>query len=194
MCDRHEGFIRVLDEGRLALDLADAVDQPFPLDFQHAGDLCQFVDAGARRAAAQDVIDEGSIDPGHLLATAKSWLLVPKLVAQAAAMFSEHLEDPISIGDVADVLGVTPRQVERAFKKATGQSPSHFYRALRMKAARPLVLYSKDSVSDVAGAVGFTSSAPLVKHYAAMFGVSPQEDRKRINAFRVQGNVPVPSI
>lgn len=45
---RHEGFVGVFDEGRLTLDLADAVDQPFPLDLQHVGDLGQLVDAGPR--------------------------------------------------------------------------------------------------------------------------------------------------
>ena len=66
MRDRHEGIFGVLGEGGGALDLADAVDQPFPVYLQHAGDVGQPVDAGARGAPAQDVIDEGSVDPGHL--------------------------------------------------------------------------------------------------------------------------------
>jgi len=39
---------------------------------------------------------------------------------------------------VACAVGVSPRQLERQFKKATGQSPSLYYRMLRMKAAHPL--------------------------------------------------------
>jgi transcriptional regulator GlxA family with amidase domain len=119
---------------------------------------------------------------------------LPDLVARAIDMFATRLEDPISVAEVADVLGVTPRQVERAFKKATGQSPTHYYRSLRMKAARQLVLYSKDSMAQIAAAVGYGSSTPLITHYRAGFGVSPEEDRQNINAFRVRGNVPVPSV
>lgn len=119
---------------------------------------------------------------------------LPDLVGRAIALFAERIETPISVAEVAETLGVTPRQVERAFKKATGQSPSHYYRAMRMKAARQLVLYSKDSMNHVASAVGYGSAGPLIAHYRAAFGVSPQEDRKRINAFRVQGNVPLPSV
>lgn len=48
MGDRHKCLVGVLDEGWLALDFADAVDQPFPLDLQHARDLRQLVDAGPR--------------------------------------------------------------------------------------------------------------------------------------------------
>ena len=117
---------------------------------------------------------------------------LPDLVAQAAALFADHIEDPISVAEVARIVAVTPRQVERAFKKATGQSPTHYYRGMRMKAARQLVLYSKQSMQSIAQAVGYTSATPLVMHYHKAFGVSPQDDRKRINSFRVQGNVPLP--
>ncbi|SFR06006.1 Transcriptional regulator GlxA family, contains an amidase domain and an AraC-type DNA-binding HTH domain [Poseidonocella sedimentorum] len=118
---------------------------------------------------------------------------VPSLVARATAMFADRIEDPISVAEVASTLGVTPRQVERAFKKATGQSPTHYYREMRMKAARQLVLYSNDPVLKIAQAVGYTSSTPLMSHYREAFGVTPQVDRQRINASRLRGNVPLPS-
>ena len=119
---------------------------------------------------------------------------LPDLVTRAVELFAKHLNDPISVAQVAHVLGVTPRQVERAFKKATGQNPTQYYRSLRMKAARQLVLYSKDSMIEIATSVGYGSSAPLLKHYRTAFGVSPQEDRQNINAFRVQGRFSVPSV
>lgn len=119
---------------------------------------------------------------------------LPTLVRKAVALFASRIEDPISVGDVAAELNVTPRQIERSFKKATGKSPSHYYRSLRMKAARQLVLYSKDSLPEIALAVGYASSTPLVQHYRAEFGVSPQQDREQINDFRVQGNIPLPSV
>lgn len=119
---------------------------------------------------------------------------LPSLVSQATDLFAGRLGDPISIAEVGDILGVSPRQVERAFKKATGQNPTQYYRKLRMKAARQLVLYSKDSMAEIAAAVGYSSATPLHQHYRAAFGRSPQEDRHKINTFRVQGNVPVPSV
>ncbi|MEL6617742.1 MAG: GlxA family transcriptional regulator [Pseudomonadota bacterium] len=116
----------------------------------------------------------------------------PSLVVRATAMFAARIENPVSVAEVANTLGVTPRQVERAFKKATGQSPSHYYRHMRMKAARQLVLYSNDTVLSIAQAVGYTSSTPLMAHYRDAFGVSPHEDRQRINSSRLRGNVPLP--
>lgn len=65
MGDRHEGLVGVLDERPLALDRAQPMDQPVALDLQNAGHIGQPVDAGARRPPAQDVVDEGSVHPGH---------------------------------------------------------------------------------------------------------------------------------
>lgn len=118
---------------------------------------------------------------------------LPDLVARSVTLFAERMADPISVAETAEAVGVTPRQIERAFKKATGQSPTHYYRAMRMRAARQMVVYSKDPIDDIAAAIGYASSAPMVAHYRTAFGVSPREDRQRINRFRVEGNVPLPS-
>jgi len=117
---------------------------------------------------------------------------LPDLVARGVAMFAERISDPISVGEVAEALHVTPRQVERAFKNATGLSPTHYYRNMRMKAARQLVLYTKDSMPQIAHAVGYMTAAPLLAHYRAAFDISPQEDRRRINALRVEKGAAVP--
>lgn len=118
---------------------------------------------------------------------------LPHLVAQCVELFAAHISDPISIAEVASLTGVTPRQIERAFKQATGQSPSHYFRAMRMKAARQMVVYTKDPIADIAAAIGYSSVAPLVTHYRSAFGLSPSEDRRRINRFRVEDNAPLPS-
>lgn len=119
---------------------------------------------------------------------------LPDLVSRCIALFADRMADPISVAETAEAAGVTPRQVERAFKKATGQSPTHYYRTMRMKAARQMVMYSRDRIDDIAAAVGYASPAPMVAHYRAAFGLTPKEDRQRINRFRVEGNVPVPSV
>ncbi|MGC3937634.1 GlxA family transcriptional regulator [Roseobacter sp. EG26] len=119
---------------------------------------------------------------------------LPDLVLRAVDIFASRISDAVTVAEVARKTGVTPRQIERAFKAATGQSPTHYYRAMRMKAARQLVIYSGDAIADIAAAVGYGSSVPLVSHYKAAFGVTPQRDRRRANQFRVDANKPVPSI
>jgi transcriptional regulator GlxA family with amidase domain len=94
---------------------------------------------------------------------------------------------------VARQIGISPRQLERHFKAATGSSPSQYYRMMRMQAARQLVLYSRDSMTQIATEVGYETVPTLTRHYRAAFGLTPLEDRSQINAFRVKGNRPLPA-
>lgn len=117
---------------------------------------------------------------------------LPVAVTKAVDILARRIADPISIEALAEEVGVSVRQLERQFNKATGQSPLRYYRTLRMKAARQLVLYSKNSMIRIATAIGYETVAPLLQHYRQEFGISPTEERNTINRFRVEGNRPLP--
>ena len=118
--------------------------------------------------------------------------MLPELVQEAVAIFSDRIGDPIKIADVADALDVTVRRMERIFKKATGKSPLRYYRGMRMTAARQLVLYTNDTLGQIAHAVGYFSATTLAQNYEHVFGVHPNADREKINMFRVRQNAPLP--
>ncbi|MFK5996743.1 MAG: GlxA family transcriptional regulator [Rhodobacterales bacterium] len=120
--------------------------------------------------------------------------MLPQSVKKAVQLFSENFEDPISMAQVSEIVGLSSRQLERKFRQVTGQSPIGFYRSKRMHAARQMVLYSADSISQIAIAVGYSSTAPLLKYYQQEFGVAPLDEREKINMFRVTENAPVPSV
>ncbi|MEM8979651.1 MAG: GlxA family transcriptional regulator [Pseudomonadota bacterium] len=111
--------------------------------------------------------------------------MLPPIVRRAVALFTDHLDDPINVADVAREVGVSVRQLERMFKKTTACSPLVYYRMLRMHKARQLLLYGKYTLAEIAVAVGYSSSFTLVKNYTDVFGVHPKEDRKKVNMFRV---------
>ena len=116
------------------------------------------------------------------------------IVSRAIKIFAEDLSNPAAVADVAERLNITPRHLERRFKQSTGQNPTRYFRHLRMQAARQIVMYTNDAIADVAAAVGYANAKPFVKHYRSAFGLTPQEDRKRINLYRVESNLPVPSV
>jgi len=120
--------------------------------------------------------------------------MLPRAVADAVEIFAANIEDPLAVSEVAKMVGTSPRQMERRFKEATGQSPSRYYRTLRMNAARQMVLYSNDTMTQIGLAVGYATTEPLLFHYREEFGVTPQQDRKKINLFRVENNRSIPSI
>lgn len=130
--------------------------------------------------------------PAHLTDSIQDNL--PPVVSKAIALFAADLSNPVSVNEIADHLHISSRHLTRSFKQATGQNPTTYFRWLRMKAARQIVMYTNDAIADVAGAVGFASARHFTGHYRAEFGVSPQEDRQRINLHRTEGNRPVPSV
>ena len=118
--------------------------------------------------------------------------MLPPIVRQAIEMFSDHIEDPVNIADVANAVGVSARQLERLFHQTTGMTPLLYYRTIRMRVARQLVLYSKDTMIQIAAAVGYASSGTLIQNYEDIFKIHPSKDREKINMFRVRENAIVP--
>ncbi len=103
---------------------------------------------------------------------------LPAAIREAITLFDAHIEDPLRIPDVASAVDMSERHFERLFKRETGQSPLRYYRLLRLSKARQRVLYSNDKLSDIAASVGYPRSAPMARHYAEAFGVSPQAERR----------------
>lgn len=120
--------------------------------------------------------------------------MLPPTVAEAVKLFCEHIEEPIRVADVASLVNTSTRQLDRAFQRATGQSPLKYYRKIRLEKARQLVMYSNDTVTDIALAVGYSTSAPFVRHYKHAYGISPSAHRDQTNQFRLEGNSALPAI
>ncbi|MEP4194853.1 MAG: GlxA family transcriptional regulator [Aliishimia sp.] len=112
--------------------------------------------------------------------------MLPRSVRDAVAMFSNHLEDPLNIADVAREVGVSARQLERLFQKTTGSTPLVYYRSMRMHKARQLLLYGTYSMAEIAEAVGYSSAFTLIKNYTEVFGIHPKDERDKVNMFRVR--------
>ncbi|MBK6467077.1 MAG: GlxA family transcriptional regulator [Rhodobacter sp.] len=123
----------------------------------------------------------------HAGSTADS---LPPQIRDAIRLFETHVEDPLRIPDVASAVGLSGRHFERLFKRETGQSPLRFYHHLRLSKARQRVLYTNDSMREIASSVGYLTSSPMIRHYTEMFGVSPRDERRLTLALRQARNQP----
>lgn len=112
--------------------------------------------------------------------------LTPPIRA-AIRLFETHVEDPLRIPDVAQAVGLSGRHFERMFKRETGQSPLRYYHHLRLMKARQRVLYSNDSLREIAASVGYMTSSPMIRHYVQIFGVSPRDERRLTQSMRRSG-------
>jgi AraC family transcriptional regulator, glycine betaine-responsive activator len=109
---------------------------------------------------------------------------LPASIREAIRLFGAHLEEPLRIPDVAAAVGMSGRHFDRMFKRETGQCPLRYYRHLRLMKARQRVLYSNDSLNEIAAAVGYMTSSPMSRHYTEVFGISPREERRLNNSMR----------
>ena len=117
---------------------------------------------------------------------------LPGPIREAIRLFDAHVEDPLRIPDVAAAVDMSERNFERLFKRETGQSPLRYYRLLRLSKARQRVLYSADTLTEIAASVGYPRSGPMARHYEQAFGVTPQSERKALNGLRGLGGAAPP--
>lgn len=84
-----------------------------------------------------------------------------------------HIAEPLELTELAATVGLGVRQLNRLFQQKLGVSTIAFYRQLRLGVAENLLLQSHLSVTDIALAVGFVSSAHFSTCFKARYGVAP---------------------
>ncbi|WP_062381814.1 helix-turn-helix transcriptional regulator [Pseudomonas abietaniphila] len=87
------------------------------------------------------------------------------------------LDRPMSVQDMANLLGLSEGYFMRAFSQATGQSPHSYLIDRRVARARALLRNARASVADIAHACGFSSQAHLATTFRQRLGVSPSQLR-----------------
>jgi AraC family transcriptional activator of pobA len=89
------------------------------------------------------------------------------------AEIDRRLADDIRLGDLADVLALTPAYLTAELRRKTGRTAMEWVTARRLRAARRLLLESELSIAEVAAAAGFADGSHLSRHFQAEFHTSP---------------------
>ncbi|MNF42870.1 HTH-type transcriptional regulator CdhR [compost metagenome] len=100
-----------------------------------------------------------------------------KKLVQVIGEMQRHSEQPLGSRQLAELISVTPRQLERLFRQHLDETPSNFYLALRLDKARQLLRQTDMSVLEVGLACGFESSSYFSRCYRARFASCPSQDR-----------------
>ncbi len=96
----------------------------------------------------------------------------------ALKLMEANIEDPLTTDDIAALVGISRRQLERLFKQYLGAVPSKYYLGLRLSKARSQLQRTSKSVVQISLACGFSSAAHFSNAYRERFGVTPREDRR----------------
>jgi transcriptional regulator GlxA family with amidase domain len=104
--------------------------------------------------------------------------LQPKLT-EAVTLMEANIEEPLSTDEIAQLAGISRRQLERLFKQYLGSLPSRYYLELRLQRARQLLLDTNYSIVQVGLMCGFSSGSHFSTAFGALFGKTPREERQR---------------
>lgn len=90
----------------------------------------------------------------------------------------EHLDQPLTVEDLAERAAMSSRHFARAFAAETGSTPSKAIERLRLEAARERVQDSSEAIERVAQRTGFRDPERMRRAFIRAFGQPPQSLRR----------------
>lgn len=95
-------------------------------------------------------------------------------IARSIAHVSSHLDEPISIDDMAMRAGMSRAVFHRKFKHATTMSPIQFVKSMRLNNAA-MKIAGGMTVTEAAMNVGYVSPSQFSREFKRMYGQSPRQ-------------------
>ncbi len=92
---------------------------------------------------------------------------------------SEHIEKNISREEIASVLGLSVRQVERIVRSSTGKPTHDYILNKKMDIVKEMLIRSDMTLSQISNITGFSSEFHLSRIFKKLVGESPREYRRR---------------
>ncbi len=142
------------------------------------------VDAGAgvyvdylSRALAARLLREHSNRTGHKAEPAKGGLTAAQ-IAVVTDFLEAHLEQPLTLTEMAGACGLSPTHFARRFKAALGMPPHQHLMQLRVDRAKRLLSGSSVPIVEVALACGFTHQEHLTRVFRRLTGHTPASFRR----------------
>jgi len=104
------------------------------------------------------------------------------IVTRIKDYISAHLSEPdaLSLTSIAANAYFNPAYLSRLFHQVTGETLSEYISAERIRKANEMLQNSGTRISEISGAVGFSSSANFTRFYRKVVGCTPQEYRERL--------------
>jgi AraC-like DNA-binding protein len=146
---------------------------------------------GLRQAWLRAVLVQFLLESYQALTTARESgagdPAIPDVRRVCALYVEEHLADPISIGQLAGLFGLSQSRFFDVFRHQTGMTPSDFVSRLRIRHAQRELITSRRSVTDTALRCGFSTSQYFARRFKEYVGITPSEFRGRFVAASDRG-------
>ncbi|MGB5706756.1 MAG: GlxA family transcriptional regulator [Arenicellales bacterium] len=116
-------------------------------------------------------------EPQRMDIKSRTGVTHPDLI-ECIELIEANIEQPLTPAELADLVGISKRQLERLFRRYLNTTPARYYLTLRLETARRMLEKSSMKIIDVAVACGFKSAGHFSSRYYSSFGVTPRDSRK----------------
>jgi AraC family transcriptional regulator of adaptative response/methylated-DNA-[protein]-cysteine methyltransferase len=95
-----------------------------------------------------------------------------QMVEKARRLLEQHVENPISLRELSQMLHLSPSHLQRIFKSKTGLTPRQYLSNLRLNEFKERIRSGETITSAMYGA-GYSSSSRLYENAANNLGMTP---------------------
>lgn len=113
-----------------------------------------------------------------------SELPLPPPLDAVVGFIHKNLAHPFTVGQLADIAHLSPRQVQRLFRQTLGITPKAFINKMRVHQAAHLLMETELSLSRIALEVGFCDQSALTFHFKRELGITPLRFRHAAKTWR----------
>lgn len=135
----------------------------------------------------QDNLEYSSVCLRHFLA---SFMYLPQfnrlsmtdgqdIVNTSIAYMKDHLEDKLTLADIAGAVNYSPTYFGALFKERTSFSPIEYYNQLKVQRACSLLQFTDLKIKEIAFKLGYYDAFHFSKAFAHEMEISPREYRTR---------------
>ena len=98
----------------------------------------------------------------------------------AIELMENHIADPLELDQLARIVGVSARQLNRLFAEKLNVSTVRFYRSLRLEKARELLQQTTLNLAEISSATGFANSAHFSRRFSVQYKRPPSTFRRPV--------------
>ncbi|MFH7027237.1 MAG: helix-turn-helix domain-containing protein [Heteroscytonema crispum UTEX LB 1556] len=95
-------------------------------------------------------------------------------LGQVIDYINNHLEQDLSLIELAAIAQMSPHYFSHLFKQSTSMTPHQYVIRCRVERAKELLLQGKLTIAEIAYKVGFANQSHLNRHFKRLLGVTPK--------------------
>ncbi len=105
--------------------------------------------------------------------------VVSRYVVLAIDYIRAHVQEPLTVEQIANSLSVNSSYLSKLFKKEMGKSISEYIRDSKIEIAENMLRHLDDTSLQIANYLGFSSQSHFIQVFKKQTGQTPEEYRKK---------------